>query len=126
MRTPATVIPSAVTSAGSSLIRPTKRATNGVGRRGVDLAWRAQLLEAAVRHHADPIGDRQRLLLVVGDEQRRHAELQLEAADLLAEVDAHLGVERRQRLVEEQHGRLDHEGRARATRCCWPPESWCG
>ncbi len=79
------------------------------GGRGVHLPRRAELFEPAVRHHADAVGDRQRLLLVVGDEQRRHPQLQLQPADLLAQADADLGVERRQRLVEEQHRRLEHQ-----------------
>ena len=46
----------------------------------VQLARRRQLLELAVAHHADPVGDGQRLLLVVGDEQRRGADLELDRA----------------------------------------------
>ena len=34
----------------------------------------------------------------------------LDPPDLLAQLDAHLGVERRQRLVEQQHPRPDREG----------------
>ncbi len=56
-----------------------------------------------LRHHADPIGDAERFLLVVGHEQRRDAELGLDPADLVAQREADLGVERRQRLVEQEH-----------------------
>ena len=45
---------------------------------------------------------------------------------LLAHLHAQVLVEVRQRLVEQQHLRLDDEVRASATRCCWPPESWFG
>ncbi len=38
------------------------------------------------------------------------AEARLDAADLLAQLHAHLGVERRERLVEEEQPRLDREG----------------
>ena len=38
----------------------------------------------------------------------------MDAADLVTELDPHLGVERRQRLVQEQHLRLD---RQRAGQC---------
>ena len=75
----------------------------------VDLLGRAELLEAPAVHHADAVGDRQRLGLVVGDEQRRDAEPLLDAADLDAQLVAHARVERRQRLVEQQHARLDRE-----------------
>ena len=79
------------------------------GGRGVELGGRRELLEATGVHDADPVGDGERLLLVVGDEQGRGADLDLDAADLVAQLHAHLGVEGRQRLVEEQHRRLDRE-----------------
>ena len=46
----------------------------------------------------------------MGDVDRGDAELALQRADLLAQGDADLGVERRQRLVEQQDLRLDGEG----------------
>ena len=65
-------------------------------------------MRAAV-HDGDAVGDRERLLLVVRDVERRDAELELDAPDLLAQLHAHLRVERRERLVEQQHARLDRE-----------------
>ena len=50
------------------LTGPRKRITNGVGGLVVELARRADLLDAAVVHHGDVVGDRHRLLLVVRDE----------------------------------------------------------
>jgi hypothetical protein len=47
-------------------------------------------------------------------------------ADLVAQLQAQLGVEVGKRLVEEQHIGADNEARASATRCCWPPESCVG
>ena len=79
-------------------------------REVVDLGRRADLLDPALAHHDDPIGQRERLLLVVGDVDRRDAELALDRADLLAQRDADLRVERRQRLVEQQDLRLDRQG----------------
>ena len=76
----------------------------------VELGRRRDLLEPAGGHDPDPVAQRQRLLLVVGDEQRRGADRDLDAADLLAQLPAHLGVERRERLVEQQHLGLDREG----------------
>ena len=55
------------------------------------------------RMHGDPVRDRQRLVLVVRHEQGGDAELLLQPADLVAQLHPHLGVERGQRLVEQQH-----------------------
>ena len=49
------------------------------------------------------VGDRHRLLLVVGDVQRGDARILLQAPDLGAQLDAELGVEVAQRLVEQEH-----------------------
>ena len=62
-----------------------------------------------VVHDDDAVGDRQRLLLVVGDVDDGEAELLLDLADLLADMAAELGVEIGERLVEEQHLRLEHQ-----------------
>ena len=78
-------------------------------RVGVQLGGGGELLELALAHHPDPVGDGERLLLVVRDEQCRRADIELYAADLVAQRRAHLGVEGRQRLVQQQHPRLDRE-----------------
>ena len=75
----------------------------------VELARRAGLLDLALVHDHDLLGDLHRLLLVVGDEDRRHVDLVVEAAQPRAELLADLRVERAERLVEEQHLRLDRE-----------------
>ena len=80
-----------------------------VRRVSVDLGGRAELLHRSLRHHRDAIGDGQRLLLVVGDEQRRDPEIGLDAADLVAQARSNLGVERAQRLIEQQHRRFDRQ-----------------
>ncbi len=54
-------------------------------------------------HHADPVGEHERFLLVVGDQDRRHAQPALHLADGLAQFDADLGIERAERLIEQQH-----------------------
>lgn len=76
----------------------------------VDLERGADLIGAAGIHDDDPVGDRQCLLLVVRHEYRGDAELLLDLADLLPQRDADLCIERGERLVEEQHLRLDGEG----------------
>src|SRR6266545_603192 len=77
--------------------------------RAVHLRGRAHLLDPAAVHHCDVVGDGERLLLVVRHVQRRDPELELDAPDLLAQLDPHLGVERGQRLVEQEQTRLDRE-----------------
>ena len=80
-----------------------------VGRLLVQLARRPDLLDLAVAHHDDLLGDVHRLLLVVGDEDRRHVHLVVEAPQPDAQILAHPGVERAERLVEQQHLGLDGE-----------------
>ena len=69
----------------------------------------------------------QRLLLVVGDEDQRHAELASAAASArTASAGAACGRARRAaRRRAAPAGRMT-SARASATRCCWPPESWPG
>ena len=67
------------------------------------------LLDAAVVHHHDAVGGDHRLGLVVRDVDRGVAELVVQAADLEAHLLAQVGVEVGQRLVEQQHLRLDHQ-----------------
>ena len=65
------------------------------GRGAVEHFGHIDLLDPALVHHADAVGDRQRLLLIVGDEERGDADLELQAADLLAQLHANLRVQRR-------------------------------
>ena len=81
----------------------------GGGRGVVELARRPLLGDDGAVHHDDPVGDRQRLGLVVGDVDDGEAEGLLQLADLVADPAAQLGVEVRERLVEEQHLRLEHQ-----------------
>src|SRR5881409_1381249 len=73
----------------------------GAGPR-VDLDRAPDLLDPAVPHHRDAVGDRERLLLVVGDVDRRDPEVLLDLADLAAKSKTDLRVERRQRLIEQE------------------------
>ena len=54
-------------------------------------------------HHADAVRERERLLLVVRDEDRGDAELALDLANGPAQFLADLGVERAEGLVQQQH-----------------------
>ena len=63
----------------------------------------------AVAHHRHAIRQRERFLLVVRHEHRRDAEPLLQAAQLDLHLLAQHLVERAERLVEQQHGRLDDD-----------------
>ena len=58
--------------AGDDLDLAEERGDPARGRARVDLLRRADLLDHAVAHHRDGLGDAQRLLLVVGDEEGGH------------------------------------------------------
>ena len=75
----------------------------------VQIPGRAGLLDPAVVHDHDLLGDVHRLLLVVGDEDGRHVDLLVEAAKPHSQLLANVRVERPEGLVEEQHLGLDGE-----------------
>ena len=80
-----------------------------VGRAVVELERRADLLDPAVLHDHDPVAERHRLDLVVRDVDGRRLEPLVQALELDAHLHAQLGVEVRERLVEEEHLRLAHD-----------------
>ena len=78
-------------------------------RPGEDLARRADLDDAAVHEDGDAVGERHRLFLVVGDVDGGDAERALELAQLEAGLEAQLGVEVGERLVEQEEARLAND-----------------
>ena len=80
-----------------------------VGRAAIEPLRRIDLADAAARHHRDAVGQRQRLALVMGDEDRGDAEPALDFLDLDLHRGAQILVERGERLVEQQHLGLDHQ-----------------
>jgi hypothetical protein len=72
---------------------------------------RADLHDPAVAHDGEPVGHGQRLFLVVRDVQERDADLLLEGLQLDLQRPAELGVQRAERLVQQQHRGL-HDQRA--------------
>jgi hypothetical protein len=70
---------------------------------------RPDLLDQAVVHDDHGVGQRHRFFLRVRDVHEGQAQFLLPAAQLGAHLDAQEGVERRQRLVEQQHARLGDE-----------------
>ncbi len=79
-------------------------------RRMIDLVRGANLLDVAAVHHHHAIGQGHRLDLVMGDEHRGDADALMQLLDFLPHGAAQLGVEVRQRLVEQEHLRLAHDG----------------
>jgi hypothetical protein len=79
----------------------------GVGRAVVDRLRRADLLDFPLVHHHHLVGDLQGLLLVVGDEDAGDVNLVVQTAQPAAQLQAHLGVEGAEGLIEQEHLRLD-------------------
>ena len=86
-----------------------ERRDEDVGRAGDEALRRAVLVEAAVDDHADLVGQRRGVLVVVGDEQRRQPELAQQLLQLAANGRLRVRVERRERLVEQQHAGVARE-----------------
>ena len=78
----------------------------------VDLERAAALLHHAVLHHDHAITERHRLFLIVRDVDRGGVQAHVQLLDLGAHLDAQLGVEIRQRLVEQKALRVAHDGAA--------------
>ena len=78
----------------------------------VELERRADLLDPAVVHDDDLVGHGHGLDLVVRDVDRRRLQPLMQFLDLGAHLHAQLGVEIGQRLVEQKHLRVAHDGAA--------------
>ena len=72
----------------------------------------AVLLQAAVVHHRDAVGDRRRLLLIVRDVDGGGVETLVQAAHLGPELHPEISLEVAERLVHEEHLRRAHDGAA--------------
>ena len=83
-----------------------------VGGLAVNLQRGADLLNPAVAHDHDAVAERHGLDLVVGHEHGRGRNLRMEALDLDAHLGAQLGIQVRQRLVEQEHLRIAHDAPA--------------
>ena len=68
------------------------------------------LLDPAVVHHRNLVGDLHRFLLIVRDEHRRDMHLVVEPPEPRAQLGPHARVERAERLVEQENLRLDGQG----------------
>src|SRR5690606_7159885 len=75
-----------------------------------NLRRRAHLLHPAFAQNDDAVAQPQRLLNVMGDENDGLVQTLLQFQQLILHVVADQGVERRERLVHEQHVRVDGQG----------------
>ena len=79
----------------------------------IELHRRTDLLDQPGVQHHDPVGERHRLDLVVGDvDHRRAGHVLVQLGDLDAGRDAQRRVEVRERLVEQEDLRVAHDGAA--------------
>ncbi len=85
------------------------KATSASASAAVDLHGGADLLDLARVHHDDAVGERHRLDLIVGDEDRGGADLLVETGELDAGAHPQRRVEVGERLVEEIGLRVLHE-----------------
>ena len=83
-----------------------------VGRGVVELERLADLLDHAVLHHHHPVAQGHRLDLVVGDVDRGGAQPLVQLLELDPHLHAQLGVEVAERLVEQEHLGIAHDGAA--------------
>ena len=89
-----------------TLWSPMKRATKAVAGRSNTVARMRRLLDAAVVHDDDQVGQRHRLFLAVRDMDEGDAERRLQLLQFGAHADLQERIERRQRLVEQQRFRI--------------------
>src|SRR5258708_138558 len=76
-----------------------------VGRVLVDVAGIADLLDAPVVEYGEPVAQGQRLVLVVGDDDERDADLALDFFQLYLHLLTQLEIQRAERLALPQHPR---------------------
>ena len=76
----------------------------------VDLGGRADLLELALVHDHDPVGQGHGLLLVVGHEDDRDAQVALNLLQFFPHLLADLGVQGGEGLIQKQQGGLEQQG----------------
>lgn len=72
-------------------------------RFGIDLVWCAELLDLAIFHDRNPVGQCHRFDLIVRDVDHCVCKLLVQPLQLNPRRTAQLGIEVRQRLVEQEH-----------------------
>ena len=79
-------------------------------RLAVDFVGRADLFDPPIFQHHDAVGQFHGFFLVVGDEQRGLSGLFVQSPQPAPQFDPHLGVERAERFVQQQHRGIDRQG----------------
>ena len=75
----------------------------------IDFLGRADLLDPSLVHHHDPVGQLERLFLIVSDEDAGDVQFVVQPPQPSPQLLTDLGIERAERLVEQQHLGLDRE-----------------
>ena len=97
------------------------------GRRMVvDLAGRADLLDAALVHHHHAVGDFERLFLVVGDEDRGDVDLVVQRRSQRRSSLRTLASSAPNGSSSSRMRGSIASARASAMRWRWPPDNWLG
>src|SRR4051812_31229455 len=81
----------------------------------------SELLKLSVVQDRDTVGQLQRLILVVGDEDRGLTRALVNVPQPASEVFPHLRIQSPERLVQEQHPRLDRERSRQRHALALPP-----
>src|SRR3954453_18143002 len=79
----------------------------------MNLVGRSELLQASVAQDGDPVRQLQRLVLVMGDEDRGLACALVDIAQPPSKIFSHFRVQSAEGLVQEQHPRLNRSARER-------------
>ena len=85
-------------------VRAGEGGDEGVPRSRDELGRRPELPQPALDEDAHLVGQRGRVLVVVGHEERRQGKLPQQLRELVPHLGFRVRVERRERLVEEEHG----------------------
>ena len=82
----------------------------GVGRLQHDVLWRSRLHDAAAFHDGDAVADLERFLEVVADKDDRLLDRLLQLQELVLQLGADQGIERRERLIHQEDRCIGGEG----------------
>ncbi len=90
-------------------VRAREPRDEGIGRSGDELRRGGDLEQPSLDEHSDPVGERCCVVEVVCHEQSRQLELLEQLPQLGPDTSTCVGVERREWLVEQEHGRVARE-----------------
>ena len=82
----------------------------GCGRMVVDLIGASLLLDPALIHDHNPVGDLHRLVLIMGDKDAGDMNFIMQTAQPATQLLSHFGIECTEGLIKQQDLGLDREG----------------